>query len=266
MQGLVSRQVLRTARNGAPSSVAALSRAFSSDKTPSKTALYEFHQKHGGKLVDFAGYLLPVQYNDQSIIKSHLYTREIGSIFDVSHMLQTYLRGKDVIRCFETICTADVKGLRNGSGTLTVFTNSSGGILDDLIVNRVADDVLYVVSNASRKEVDMANISDAVASCKAKGMDVSVEFLSSDDQSLLAVQGPTAVTTLQKLCTKDLSRLFFMNSTTDSIAGVDNCRITRCGYTGEDGVEISIPSANAADIATALLDPSYGKLKPTTID
>ncbi|KFB43624.1 AGAP001124-PA-like protein [Anopheles sinensis] len=261
MQGLVSRQVLRTARNGAPSSVAALSRAFSSDKTPSKTALYEFHQKHGGKLVDFAGYLLPVQYNDQSIIKSHLYTREIGSIFDVSHMLQTYLRGKDVIRCFETICTADVKGLRNGSGTLTVFTNSSGGILDDLIVNRVTDDVLYVVSNASRKEVDMANISEAVASCKAKGMDVSVEFLSSDDQSLLAVQGPTAVTTLQKLCTKDLSRLFFMNSTTDSIAGVDNCRITRCGYTGEDGVEISIPSANAADIATALLDPSYGKLK-----
>ncbi|XP_058129413.1 aminomethyltransferase, mitochondrial [Anopheles ziemanni] len=261
MQGLISRQVLRTARNGVPSLVAPLSRAFSSNKTTSKTALYEFHQKHGGKLVDFAGYLLPVQYNDQSIIKSHLYTREIGSIFDVSHMLQTYLRGKDVIRCFETICTADVKGLRNGSGTLTVFTNSSGGIIDDLIVNRVADDVLYVVSNASRKEVDMANISDAVSSCKAKGMDVSVEFLSSDDQSLLAVQGPSAVATLQKLCTKDLSRLFFMNSTTDSIAGVDNCRITRCGYTGEDGVEISIPSANAADIATALLDPSYGNLK-----
>lgn len=261
MQGLISRQVLRTARNGVPSLVAPLSRAFSSNKTTSKTALYEFHQKHGGKLVDFAGYLLPVQYNDQSIIKSHLYTREIGSIFDVSHMLQTYLRGKDVIRCFETICTADVKGLRNGSGTLTVFTNSFGGILDDLIVNRVADDVLYVVSNASRKEVDMANISDAVSSCKAKGMDVSVEFLSSDDQSLLAVQGPSAVATLQKLCTKDLSRLFFMNSTTDSIAGVDNCRITRCGYTGEDGVEISIPSANAADIATALLDPSYGNLK-----
>lgn len=262
MQGLVSRQVLRTTRNGAPSSsFVGLARLFSSNKTSNKTALYEFHKKNGGKLVDFAGYLLPVQYNEQSIIKSHLYTREIGSIFDVSHMLQTYLRGKDVIRCFETICTADVKGLRNGSGTLTVFTNSSGGILDDLIVNRVADDVLYVVSNASRKEIDMANISDAVASCKAKGMDASVEFLSSDDQSLLAVQGPSAVATLQKLCTKDLSRLFFMNSTTDSIAGVDNCRITRCGYTGEDGVEISIPSAHAAEIATALLDPKYGKLK-----
>uniref|UniRef100_A0A182IUQ9 Aminomethyltransferase n=1 Tax=Anopheles atroparvus TaxID=41427 RepID=A0A182IUQ9_ANOAO len=255
MQGLIPRHVLRTVRNRAPC------RGFASDKTPNRTALYEFHQKQGGKLVDFAGYWLPVQYSDQSIIKSHLYTREVGSIFDVSHMLQTYLRGKDVISCFESICTADVKGLRNGTGTLTVFTNSSGGILDDLIVNRVAEDVLYVVSNASRKEVDMANINDAVASFRAKGKDVAVEFLSSDEQSLLAVQGPMAVATLQKLCTKDLSRLFFMNSTTDSIAGVDDCRITRCGYTGEDGVEISIPSAKATDIATALLDPAMGKLK-----
>ncbi|XP_049548665.1 aminomethyltransferase, mitochondrial [Anopheles darlingi] len=233
----------------------------SQSTAPSKTALYEFHQKHGGKLVDFAGYWLPVQYSDQSIIKSHLYTREHGSIFDVSHMLQTYVRGKDVISCFESICTADIKGLKNGTGTLTVFTNSAGGILDDLIVNRVADDLLYVVSNASRKSVDMANISAAVAAFKAKGKDVSVEFLSSDDQSLLAVQGPKAVAALQKLCTKDLSRLFFMNSTTDSIAGVDGCRITRCGYTGEDGVEISIPSAKAAEIAGALLEPSTGQLK-----
>ncbi|XP_065086982.1 aminomethyltransferase, mitochondrial [Ochlerotatus camptorhynchus] len=228
---------------------------------PSKTALYDFHQSHGGKLVDFAGYWLPVQYNDLSIIKSHLYTREYGSIFDVSHMLQTYLKGKDVISCFESVCTADIKGLKNGTGTLTVFTNGKGGILDDLIVNRVADDTLYVVSNASRKETDMAVMSDAVASFQAKGKDVSVEFLSSDDQSLLALQGPSAVSVLQKLCTKDLSRLYFMNSTTDSIAGVENCRITRCGYTGEDGVEISIPSAAASDIASALLEQKVGNLK-----
>lgn len=228
---------------------------------PAKTALYEFHQSHGGKLVDFAGYWLPVQYSDLSIIKSHLYTREYGSIFDVSHMLQTYLRGKDVISCFESVCTADVKGLKNGTGTLTVFTNGKGGILDDLIVNRVSDDTLYVVSNASRKDTDMAVMSDAVASFKAQGKDVSVEFLSSDDQSLLALQGPSAVSVLQKLCTKDLSRLFFMNGVTDTIAGVDNCRITRCGYTGEDGVEISIPSRHAPAIANALLDPKLGNLK-----
>ncbi|XP_050070073.1 aminomethyltransferase, mitochondrial [Anopheles maculipalpis] len=262
MQSSIPRHLVRSwCRRVSLPNRTTLVRHFASDKTPNRTALYEFHQKHGGKLVDFAGYWLPVQYADQSIIKSHLYTREYGSIFDVSHMLQTYLRGKDVITCFESICTADIKGLRNGTGTLTVFPNASGGILDDLIVNRVADDILYVVSNASRKDVDMANISDAVAAFKAKGKDVSVEFLSSDDQSLLAVQGPNAVATLQKLCTKDLSRLYFMNTTTDSIAGVDGCRITRCGYTGEDGVEISIPSAKATDITTALLDPSIGKLK-----
>uniref|UniRef100_A0A6E8VEG1 Aminomethyltransferase n=1 Tax=Anopheles coluzzii TaxID=1518534 RepID=A0A6E8VEG1_ANOCL len=263
MQSSILRHVVRSAysRASGPANRIALIRHLSSDKTPSRTALYEFHQKHGGKLVDFAGYWLPVQYNDQSIIKSHLYTREYGSIFDVSHMLQTYLKGKDVISCFESICTADIKGLRNGTGTLTVFTNSSGGILDDLIVNRVADDVLYVVSNASRKDVDMANISNAVSSFKSNGKDVSVQFLSSDDQSLLAVQGPNAVKTLQKLCSKDLSKLFFMNTTTDTIAGVEGCRITRCGYTGEDGVEISIPSAQAEHIATALLDPTIGNLK-----
>lgn len=261
MHGLAFRYVLRTVCNRAPCSLVSSFRWFSSDKAPNRTALYEFHKKQGGKLVDFAGFLLPVQYTDQSIIKSHLYTRQIGSIFDVSHMLQTYLRGKDVINCFESICTADVKGLRNGTGTLTVFTNSNGGILDDLIVNRVADDLLYVVSNASRKEIDMANINDAISSFRASGKDVSVEFLPPEEQSLLAIQGPYAVATLQKLCTNDLSRLFFMNTITDSIAGVSNCRITRCGYTGEDGVEISIPSAKAAAIATALLDPNVGKLK-----
>lgn len=228
---------------------------------PNRTALYDFHQRQGGKLVDFAGFWLPVQYSDQSIITSHLYTRKHGSIFDVSHMLQTYLRGKDVIDCFESICTANIKGLRNGCGTLTVFTNSSGGILDDLIVNRVADDVLYVVSNASRKDVDMANISCAVTAYKVKGKDVSAEFLPCDEQSLLAVQGPEAVATLQKLCTTDLTRLFFMNTISESIAGVKGCRITRCGYTGEDGIEISIPSAKATYIASALLDPGIGKLK-----
>ncbi|XP_001660716.2 aminomethyltransferase, mitochondrial [Aedes aegypti] len=245
------------------SAVSAVQRCYASTggKEPSKTALYEFHQSQGGKLVDFAGYWLPVQYSDQSIIKSHHYTREYGSIFDVSHMLQTYLRGKDVISCFESVCTADIKGLRNGTGTLTVFTNGKGGILDDLIVSRVSEDTLYVVSNASRKDTDMAVMTDAVASFKAQGKDVSVQFLSSDDRSLLAIQGPHAVSVLQKLCTKDLSRLYFMNTTTDAIAGVENCRITRCGYTGEDGVEISIPSNKATDIASALLEQKVGNLK-----
>lgn len=131
---------------------------------PEKTSLYDFHVKNKGKVVNFAGYLLPVQYENQSITNSHLHTRKHVSIFDVSHMLQTYVTGKDAIECFETICTADIKGLMNGNGSLTVFTNDKGGILDDLIVNRVADDLLYVVSNAACKQQDKGIMREAVVS------------------------------------------------------------------------------------------------------
>lgn len=131
---------------------------------PKKTSLYDLHVQNKGKLVDFAGYLLPVQYNNSSISSSHLHTRQHASIFDVSHMLQTYLRGKDAIECFESICTADIKGLAPNSGTLTVFTNDNGGILDDLIVTKVSDDLLYVVSNAACRKQDSAIIQESVVS------------------------------------------------------------------------------------------------------
>lgn len=132
---------------------------------PKKTPLYDLHEKHAGKLVDFAGYLLPVQYSNLSISASHLHTRQHASIFDVSHMLQTYVRGKDAVECFESICTADIKGLEPNSGTLTVFTNANGGILDDLIVTKVSDDLLYVVSNAACRKQDMAIMQESVVSC-----------------------------------------------------------------------------------------------------
>lgn len=133
---------------------------------PKKTPLYDLHELHAkGKLVDFAGYLLPVQYANLSISASHLHTRQHASIFDVSHMLQTYVRGKDAVECFESICTADIKGLEPNSGTLTVFTNANGGILDDLIVTKVSDDLLYVVSNAACRKQDMAIMQASVVSC-----------------------------------------------------------------------------------------------------
>lgn len=129
-----------------------------------KTSLYDLHVEHKGKLVDFAGYLLPVQYADLGISASHLHTRRYASIFDVSHMLQTYVRGRDAIACFESICTADIGGLSPNSGTLTVFTNDNGGILDDLIVTKVNDNLLYVVSNAACRAQDSAIIGDSVVS------------------------------------------------------------------------------------------------------
>lgn len=137
-----------------------------SESEPKKTTLYDLHVQHKGKLVDFAGYLLPVQYNNLSISASHLHTRQNSSIFDVSHMLQTYVRGKHAIDCFESICTADIKGLGKNFGTLTVFTNSNGGIFDDLIVSKVSDELLYVVSNAACRTQDIGIIQESVVSRK----------------------------------------------------------------------------------------------------
>lgn len=131
---------------------------------PKKTPLYDLHEAYKGKLVDFAGYLLPVQYSTNTISASHLHTRQHASIFDVSHMLQTYVHGKDAVECFESICTADIKGLEPNSGTLTVFTNANGGIFDDLIVTKVSDELLYVVSNAACRKQDMAIIQESVVS------------------------------------------------------------------------------------------------------
>lgn len=129
-----------------------------------KTALYDLHVQHKGKMSEFGGYLLPIQYGNMGITASHLHTREQASIFDVSHMLQSYVRGADAIECFESICTADIKGLPPNSGTLTVFTNDNGGILDDLIVTKVSDDLLYVVSNAACRKQDSEIIQECVVS------------------------------------------------------------------------------------------------------
>ncbi|XP_011192164.1 aminomethyltransferase, mitochondrial [Zeugodacus cucurbitae] len=241
-------------------------REYASTKSPLQaqhTALYDFHTKHGGKMVNFGGYILPVQYSDQSIIASHLHTRQHAAIFDVSHMLQTYVRGSDAIACIESLCTADIKGMAVGQSTLTVFTNENGGILDDLIVTKISDEQLYIVSNAAMKSQDMQIMMCAKDHFTADGKKVDIEFLSTSDQSLIAVQGPKAVANLQKLLpkTKTLDEFYFLHTTVSEVAGIQDCRITRCGYTGEDGVEVSVPSAHVVHVTEALLNANeYLKL------
>lgn len=176
-------------------------------------------------------------------------------------MLQTFITGKDAIECFETLTTADIQGLAKGSGTLTVFTNEKGGILDDLIVSRVNSKFLYVVSNAARKEHDSHLILEAVDRFRGKGKTVDVKFFKPSERALLAFQGPAAVTVLQELTKVNLSELYFMNTIEAEVAGVPDCRITRCGYTGEDGFEISIPAAKGSFIAEAFLDSKAGNVK-----
>lgn len=223
-----------------------------------KTVLYDFHVEHGGKIVDFAGWLMPVQYKDLSLVESHLHTRTKCSLFDVSHMMQTKVYGKDRFKYIESLIVGDIQGLKPDSGSLTVYTNENGGIIDDLIVSSTSKDYLYVVSNAGCADKDFAHMKNAEQEMRSKNFDVRLEKI--EDRALLAVQGPKMHELLQAGVSFDVKKFPFMNTTESSVFGIDNCRITRCGYTGEDGVEISVPLEKASLLAQTLLDYQNGNV------
>ncbi|KAM9592808.1 aminomethyltransferase, mitochondrial [Trichechus inunguis] len=221
-----------------------------------RTPLYDLHLAYGGKMVAFAGWSLPVQYRD-SHIDSHLHTRRHCSLFDVSHMLQTKIFGCDRVKLMESLVVGDIAELRPNQGTLSLFTNEAGGIIDDLIVINTSEEHLYVVSNAGCWDKDLALMQDKVKELQNTGSDVGLEVV---DNALLALQGPTAAQVLQAGVTDDLRKLPFMTSAVMEVFGVSSCRVTRCGYTGEDGVEISVPAAEAVHLAMALLENPEVKL------
>lgn len=205
-----------------------------------RTPLYALHQSLGAKLTAFAGYDMPVQY-PAGIIAEHLHTRAKASLFDVSHMGQVVLAGADIAAKFERLVPADIVGLRSGRVRYTVLTDERGGILDDLMAAKDGE-VLRLVVNAARKADDLAHLRAALG-------DGAVTYL--EDRALIALQGPAAAAVLARLA-RGVDSMAFMAMAPVEIDGIA-CHVTRSGYTGEDGYEISVPGVAAETLARRLL-------------
>mmetsp|Transcript_26991 Transcript_26991/g.56522 ORF Transcript_26991/g.56522 Transcript_26991/m.56522 type:complete len:425 (-) Transcript_26991:125-1399(-) len=221
-----------------------------------KTALYDLHQELGGDMVPFAGYELPVLYKggeNGGVMKEHLWCRSEGkaALFDVSHMGQIRWHGKDRTAFLEKVVVGDIAGLKKGQGCLSLITNENGGILDDTVITN-AGDFVYMVVNGATKAKDMLHFQEQMTAFDG---DVAMEYLE-DDFQLLALQGPGAAAAVAKLLPSsvDLVKMPFMTGHDTTLDGVEGCRITRCGYTGEDGFEIAMPAAHAVSIASKLLE------------
>ncbi len=204
------------------------------------TPLDALHREHGGKMVPFAGYAMPVQYT-AGVLQEHLHTRAAAGLFDVSHMGQARLIGAHAAEALETLVPGDIAGLSAGSMRYTLLTNDQGGILDDLMVTQCGDS-LYLVVNAACKEADFAHIRAKLPDCK---LDII------EDHALLALQGPKAAEVLGRFVPA-ARHMVFMTGGTYHINDTP-CFITRSGYTGEDGFEISIPADKAEDFTRLLL-------------
>ncbi|SIS80374.1 glycine cleavage system aminomethyltransferase GcvT [Neptunomonas antarctica] len=207
-----------------------------------KTALFDLHVELGAKMVPFAGYEMPVQY-PLGVKKEHLHTRHQAGLFDVSHMGQVKLTGANAAAALETLVPVDIIDLPIGKQRYALFTNTDGGIMDDLMVANYGD-WIYVVVNAACKEQDIAHMRANL------GDGIELEVL--DDRELIAIQGPKAAEALARI-QPEVASMVFMDSREMSIDGVD-CIISRSGYTGEDGYEISIPSADTERLVRLFLD------------
>ncbi|MEA2871479.1 MAG: aminomethyltransferase [Hyphomicrobiales bacterium] len=221
-----------------------------------KTPLHSLHMARGGRMVPFAGYEMPVQYAD-GIIAEHNHVRTQAGLFDVSHMGQAFLVGADhetVARALEALVPADIVNLAPGRQRYTQFTDESGGILDDLMVTRSADPdedgVLFLVVNAATKEADYGHI--------AARLPAGARLIRADHRALVAVQGPMARHAVGRHCPEAVP-MPFMSAITTRFDGID-CHISRSGYTGEDGYEISCKATRVRAIVERLLSEPSVKL------
>jgi len=206
------------------------------------TPLNALHLELGARMVPFAGYSMPVQY-PAGLMAEHRHTRTAAGLFDVSHMGQLRLTGTDAAAAFETLIPVDVIGLAVGKQRYGLLLNDEGGILDDLMFFKESADSLFVIVNGACKVADIAHITARI------GQRCTVQPL--PDHALLALQGPQAATVMARLA-PGIDQLVFMTGGNFAVAGTD-CFVTRSGYTGEDGFEISVPASEAEALARALL-------------
>ncbi|MBN9339644.1 MAG: glycine cleavage system aminomethyltransferase GcvT, partial [Comamonadaceae bacterium] len=206
------------------------------------TPLNALHLELGARMVPFAGYSMPVQY-PAGLMAEHLHTRQAAGLFDVSHMGQLKLVGPDAAAAFETLVPVDVAGLPEGKQRYGLLLNDEGGIIDDLMFFNQGGDTLFVIVNGACKAGDIAHIQARIGGrCQVVPM---------PDHGLLALQGPQAATALARLV-PGVEQLVFMSGGGFAWNGVE-LFITRSGYTGEDGFEISVPGVQAEALARALL-------------
>ena len=205
------------------------------------TPLDVLHRELGAKMVPFAGYDMPVQY-PAGIIKEHLYTRQAAGLFDVSHMGQVIIKGPGSVAMLESLVPVDIESLGMHRQTYALFTNDQGGVLDDLIITRWDQEQFFLVVNAGCKSQDIAHLRKHLT-----GQTLTVL----EHHALLALQGPAAREVMRVLLPA-AAQLVFMQGCRGIIDGVD-VYVTCSGYTGEDGFEISVPSAAAEGLARRLL-------------
>ncbi|MEE2622170.1 MAG: glycine cleavage system aminomethyltransferase GcvT [Pseudomonadota bacterium] len=214
-----------------------------------KTNLFDFHEKKGAKFVPFAGYSMPVQYKS-GVISEHLHTRSKAGFFDVSHMGQIKIWPKNnekekLIQALEKLMPCDLYNLKENRQTYSLLTNSNGGVIDDLMIaNKVS--YFQLVVNASQKKTDYQHLKNNIS----QDFDIELE----ENKSLLAIQGPQSENILSDI-NSNVKNMKFMDSIDISLAGI-NCSISRSGYTGEDGFEISVHNKNVLQLVEILFKKS----------
>ena len=214
-----------------------------------KTNLFDFHEKKGAKFVPFAGYSMPVQYKS-GVISEHLHTRSKAGFFDVSHMGQIKIWPKNnekekLIQALEKLMPCDLYNLKENRQTYSLLTNSNGGVIDDLMIaNKVS--YFQLVVNASQKKTDYQHLKNNIS----QDFDIELE----ENKSLLAIQGPQSENILSDI-NSNVKNMKFMDSIDISLAGID-CSISRSGYTGEDGFEISVHNKNVLQLVEILFKKS----------